>query len=91
MTSMEPIVTCSMLLKVYFSDDTVLDPVSLLDTRLFESFGLAPVVRFHGYAPSHSYGVYELNLVFAMPPTALSIGDLILAAIGTIRQREKRA
>ena len=88
---MKPLGICSMLFKVYFADDTVLDPVALLDTRLYASFGLAPVVRFHAYAPSHSYGVYELLAVFAMPTTAVSIGVLIAAGIGSWRQPEEQA
>ena len=89
--SMAPLGVCSMLFKVYFADDRVIDPDSLLDTRLYASFGLAPVVRFHAYAPGNSYGVYELLTVFAMPPTAVSIGDLISAGVGSWRQPEEHA
>ena len=86
-----PLGTCFMLFKVYFADDMVLASDSLLDPRLYTAFGSAPIVRFHAYTPGNSYGVYELLTVFAMPVTVVSIGDLISAGVGSLRQPEEHA
>ena len=80
-----------MLFKVYLAEDMVLATDLLMDPSLFTAFGSAPIVRFHEYAPGHSYGVYELLTVFAMPVAVASIGDLILAGIGSLSQPEERA
>ena len=89
--SMAPLGICSMLFKVYFADDVVLATDSLIDSRLYTAFGSSPIVRFHAYTPGNSYGVYELLTVFAMPVTVVSIGDLISAGVGSLRQPEEHA
>ena len=89
--SLAPLGICSMLFKVYFADDMVVATDSLLDPRLYASFGSAPIVRFHAYTPGNSYGVYELHMVFAMPVTVVNIGDIISTGVGSLRQPDEHA
>jgi len=89
--SLTPLSTCFMLFKVYFADDTVLSLDAGPDPQQFTTFGSAPIIRFHGFIPGNSYGVYELLTAFSMPVNVLTIGDLIAAAIQSIQQIEERA
>ena len=60
--------------------------------RLLHTFGvLAGIVRFHGYAGGFEAGVYQTLRVFALPPTALTVADLIRIAVRDIRDLHARA
>jgi hypothetical protein len=64
----------------------VIEPSLLIGTTTYTDFGvLAGIVRFHGYTGGFAAGVYQTLRVFALPPTALTIADLIRIAIRNIR------
>ena len=82
----------SVLFRIWLADDSVIEPTRLLETTTYATFGAnAGIVRFHGYAGGFEAGVYQTLRVFALPPTAISIADLIRTAVGDIRDLAARA
>jgi len=72
----------SVLFRIWMADDTVVSPHLLQETTTYTSFGAhAGIVRFHGYAGGFEAGVYQTLRVFALPPTAISVADLIRTAV----------
>ena len=61
------------------------------DTTRHIAFRTASIIRFHGYAGGFQWGVYELLLVSALPPDAVTVADLIRAAVRTLRHDQSRA
>ena len=82
----------SVLFRIWFADDSVIEPSRLQETTTYTAFGVnAGIVRFHGYAGGFEAGVCQTLRVFALPPTAISIADLIRTAVGDIRDLPARA
>ena len=82
----------SVLFRIWLADDSVIEPSQLQEMTAYAVFGVnAGIVRFHGYAGGFEAGVYQTLRVFALPPTAISIADLIRTAVGDIRDLHARA
>ena len=82
----------SVLFRIWLADDSVIEPSQLADTSTYATFGAhAGIVRFHGYAGGSEAGVYQTLRVFALPPTAISMADLVRTAVGDIRDPFARA
>ena len=82
----------SVLFRIWLADDSVIEPSRLADASSYATFGAhVGIVRFHGYAGGFEAGVYQTLRVFALPPTAFSMADLVRTAVGDIRDVPARA
>ena len=82
----------SVLFRIWLADDSVIEHEQLQATPSFTSFGAnVGIVRFHGYAGGFQTGVFQMLRVFALPPDAITLADLIRAAVRDIRDLPSRA
>ena len=82
----------SVLFRIWLADDSVIEPSLLHEESAYTAFGVnAGIVRFHGYAGGFEAGVYQTLRVFALPPTAITMADLLRTAAGSIRDLHARA
>ena len=81
-----------VIFRIWLADDSVMEHGQLQETTSYTAFGAnAGIVRFHGYAGGFQTGVYQMLRVFALPPTAITIANLIRAAVSDIRDIPSRA
>ena len=82
----------SVLFRIWLADDSVIEHDQLQATTSHTAFGAtAGIVRFHGYSGGFQPGVYQMLRVFALPPSAITVADLIRTAVSDIRDIPSRA